>query len=255
MPRSAPERVSAAALSILHRDEDLLVIDKPAGLPTTSPDGRNCLTELAHELAPRAARVHASSRLDAEVTGIVTFALSDRAIHALLHARKHGRYMRTYVALASRSIEPAHGTWRWAIGIDPQDPRRRLALEEHSAHGKSATSSYVVAQSLAHAALIVLSPHTGRTHQLRVHAAQAGAPLYGDRHYGGPTHVTLADGTVVRARRVMLHCARVAFPVVNGVGELVLESPVPEDFRSMLRAFGGDERHLAPAALAAVAAG
>src|ERR1700755_3605750 len=86
---------------VLHRDAELLVLWKPAGLPTTSPDGRGCLTELAAQLDPAAPHLHASSRLDAEVTGIVTFARTTRAIEHLLEARRSGRYERFYLGLAT----------------------------------------------------------------------------------------------------------------------------------------------------------
>ena len=236
---------------MLHRDADLLVLDKPSGLATTSPDGRNCLSALAREIDPGAARMHPSSRLDAEVTGIVTFAKTDRAISALLHARKQGQYRRTYVGLASRAPEPAQGQWRWPIGEDAREPRKRVALPEDSTHGQHALSRYVVAQVLPQAALLLLFPHTGRTHQLRVHSARAGAPLIGDRHYGGPMHLVLGDGAVVRARRVMLHCAAVSLPAPDGSGVLHLSSPVPDDLRSMFSALGGDAALLSREAIAA----
>jgi 23S rRNA pseudouridine955/2504/2580 synthase/23S rRNA pseudouridine1911/1915/1917 synthase len=93
------------------------------------------------------------------------------------------------------------------------------------------------------AALLLLSPLTGRTHQLRVHAARAGVPLLGDRHYGGPVKVTLPDGRVVRAGRVMLHCARVRLPKIAPTAEperLTLDAPIPADFRAVWLALGGE---------------
>lgn len=243
--------ISAADVRVLHRDEDLLVLDKPSGVPTTSPDGRNCLAALAREIDPDAQRMHPSSRLDAEVTGIVTFARTTRGIEALLRARKHAQYIRTYVGIASRAPEPQSGFWHWPIGEDPRDPRKRVALPERSKQGRSATSRYVVAQALPQAALVLLFPHTGRTHQLRVHVAHAGAPLLGDKHYGGPMQVVLSDGSVLRARRVLLHCARVAFPAPDGSGELCLQAEVPSDMRALLTSLGGDEAQLSAAAIAA----
>ncbi len=95
--------------------------------------------------------------------------------------------------------------------------------------------------------LLALEPQTGRTHQLRVHAAAAGAALLGDVRYGGEKRVTLADGRVVTGRRVMLHCERLVLPdVVRGEGTLTLTSPVPADFRQVFLALGGDEGALAP---------
>ena len=72
------------SIAIVHRDAELLVVNKPSGLPTTSPDGGDCLVARVHELDPDAPRLHPTSRLDAEVSGLVTFARTARATEALL---------------------------------------------------------------------------------------------------------------------------------------------------------------------------
>jgi 23S rRNA-/tRNA-specific pseudouridylate synthase len=231
---------------VLHRDADLLVLYKPAGIATTSPDGRNCLTELAAQLDPRAPRLHASSRLDAEVTGVVTFARTTRAIEGLLAARREGRYERYYLGLATGPLQPAAGELDWPIDRDPRDPRKRVALERAAHSGRKGRSTaqeartrYRVLSALPSAALLLLSPLTGRTHQLRVHVARAGVPLLGDRHYGGPVKSTLPDGRVVRAGRVMLHCARVRLPRFDAADMLTLDAPIPDDFRAVWLGLGG----------------
>lgn len=234
---------------VVYRDDDLLVLDKPTGVPTTSPDGRNCLASLARELDPDAPRMHPSSRLDAEVTGLVTFARSDRAIHGLLAARKAQRYRRLYLGLAACAPTPAEGELRWSIAPDRRDPRRRVALPEHDPAGTFALSRYQVLQTLPQATLLALIPETGRTHQLRVHAAAAGAALLGDKPYGGPTRVVLEDGRVLAARRVMLHCARVQVPAPSGAGLLLFESEVPADFAGLFSALGGAQERLSLAGI------
>lgn len=240
--RSVPP---ASSLRVVHKDAQLLVLDKPASLPTTSPDGARCLASLARELDPKARRMHPSSRLDAEVTGLVTFALTDRAIAELLAARAEGAYERCYVGLAARPLDPPRGELRFAIGRDPRDVRRRIALPPDSAQGASALTRYEVLVATAHSALVLLFPQTGRTHQLRVHLAQAGAPLLGDKHYGGPARVVLPDGRAIAIRRVMLHCLRLGLPNVAGEGRLVLEAAVPSDLRAVYEALGGAADDLA----------
>jgi 23S rRNA-/tRNA-specific pseudouridylate synthase len=229
-----------AAVSIVHRDDDLLVLFKPSGLATTSPDGSGCLASVARELDPSAPRLHASSRLDAEVTGLVTFARSERAIAALLAARKEGRYERFYLALATRAPEPERGEWRWSIAKDPANPRRRVARPPDDARAVQALSQYRVLERQPKAALLLLMPQTGRTHQLRVHAAEAGAPLLGDKHYGGPVSVVRDDGRVLRAGRAMLHCARLVLPGIEAPASLTLDAPVPDDMRQLFSQLGGD---------------
>ncbi|HET8932513.1 MAG TPA: RluA family pseudouridine synthase [Polyangiales bacterium] len=231
-----------ADVRVLHQDADLLVLWKPSGLPTTSPDGRGCLTEVAARIDPRAPRLHASSRLDAEVTGVVTFARTTRAIEGLLAARKAGQYERYYLGLAIGAPSPPEGEFNWPIERDPRDPRKRTAAGSGKLQAQDALTRYRVLGSLPTAALLLLSPMTGRTHQLRVHAARAGVPLLGDKHYGGPVRCTLPDGRVVRAARVMLHCARVRLPKIGGVtGERVtVDAPLPEDFQRVWVALGGE---------------
>lgn len=231
---------------VIHHDGDLLVIDKPSGLPTTSPDGRGCLAEWARNLDPEAPRMHASSRLDAEVSGLVTFARSDRAIQQLMAARRAGLYRRFYLGLGSRSPMPPAGEWRAAIALDPANARKRRALAPDATQAQEAWSRYWTLCELPQAALLLLRPETGRTHQLRVHAAHAGVALLGDRHYGGPVRQVLADGRVLAARRVMLHCARLVLPGIGRAEPLVLAAEVPADMTKLLAGLGGDLALLAP---------
>ncbi|MGH7434457.1 MAG: RluA family pseudouridine synthase, partial [Polyangiaceae bacterium] len=79
---------------------------------------------------------------------------------------------------------------------------------------------------------------TGRTHQIRVHAANAGSPLIGDRAYGGPSRVTLAGGRVLEPRRIALHAARVTVPDSSGAARTAT-APVPDDLRALWTDLGG----------------
>lgn len=247
---------------VVHHDDDLLVVDKPTGLATTSPDGENCLASWARAHDPDAPRMHASSRLDAEVTGLVTFARTSRAIQQLTAARAAGHYRRFYLGLARQPPEPLEGEWRFPIGRDPRDPRRRVALTTGASvpagRGKapkkavcladSAWSRYRTLASAPRIALLLLQPETGRTHQLRVHAARGGAPLWGDKHYGGPVREVMEDGRVIAARRVMLHCTQLILPGIAQPEPLVVHAPVPTDMRGFFVALGGEPALLAPSA-------
>jgi len=219
-------------VEIVYRDRDLLVLDKPAGLPTTSPDpSAETLVRVAALLDPEAERLHPSSRLDAEVSGLVTFARNPSATRFLLDARAAGRYERVYLALALTPPSPAQGEWSGAIAIDPRDKRkRRVQDDERAGSAKPASTVYRTLARGAHGAVLWLEPRTGRTHQLRVHAAAAGSPLFGDRAYGGPARLVLADGRVVAARRVMLHCTRIGLPPRPYAPRLELERLPPPDF-------------------------
>ena len=86
--------------------------------------------------------------------------------------------------------------------------------------------------------MLAIAPLTGRTHQIRVHASHAGAPLFGDRHYGGPSRVTVAGGRVVALSRIALHAARVSVP--DGRGEpLIAAAAVPAELARVWRDLGG----------------
>lgn len=220
----------------IHEDEDLLVMAKPSGVATTAPSRSESFTERLESL--RSERLHASSRLDREVSGIVTFARTKRGIAALDALRERGAYHRLYLALVGADL-PAEGVWDGPIEVDPKDRRlRRVALGNH---GRAARTRFARHARAGGHTLLRLTPETGRTHQLRVHAAHAGAPILGDARYGGLKRVSDADGRVVRATRVMLHCATVTLEGMGAAGAaLVLRAPIPDDLRAVHLALGGD---------------
>lgn len=240
---------------VMHRDRDLLVLYKPAGLATTAPDDAPSLVREARALDPDAPRLHPTSRLDAAVSGLVTFARTDAGNRRLLEARRRGTYLRCYLALGtSAAIEP-RGHWRAHLGIDPRDPRRRVAVDPERPRGarklRVAETCYEILETRARAMALRLWPRTGRTHQLRVQAAEAGCPLLGDGHYGGPARLVLADGRVLSFRRVMLHCAWLSLPS-GAEGVLQIEAAAPRDFLEAWTALGGkaeDVRASAPPAI------
>jgi 23S rRNA pseudouridine1911/1915/1917 synthase len=227
-------------VAVLHKDAWFLVLCKPSGLATTSPSSAPTLVQAAKALDPDAPRLHPSSRLDAEVTGVVVFARTPDATEHLLAARRESRYRRGYAALAARAPEPRQGEWRSAIAIDPRDRRKRIATESSAPHARPALTCYRTLVELPTCAFLWLQPETGRTHQLRVHAAHAGLPLLGDRHYGGASRIVSADGSVLSMRRTFLHCARVAIPDPEREGQwLCFEAGLPEDMQAFWSEAGG----------------
>jgi RluA family pseudouridine synthase len=221
-------------LVVLFRDAELFVVDKPKGIATTSPTGRDCLAELATRMNRGAPRVHPTSRLDRDVTGVVIFARTDRAIAALMEARASKTYTRRYEAVLGGHVETESGRWTWPIAIDPRDRTRRVALE-HGASGERVQEAASRFEVIAHAALATrarLFPETGRTHQLRVHAARAGHAIVGDVAYGGAKRVVLADGRVVTANRPMLHCAAVTVPHPVTGETMQFEASMPTDLEA-----------------------
>jgi 23S rRNA-/tRNA-specific pseudouridylate synthase len=226
-----------ADVVILAEEHGLVAADKAADLPTIPDHGGSAsslLSRVAAALGVAPERLHPTSRLDRGVSGVVLFARTEEAATRLRMARERGTYVRRYVALASKAPDPPRGAWAVPIGRG-KDPRHRAAFGRDPV---DAVSRYAVIAVAGSAALLALEPVTGRTHQLRVHASHAGAPLLGDRTYGGPTRLTLASGRVLSLDRIALHAARVRVPRADGT-VLDVRARVPEELTAWWEALGG----------------
>ena len=227
------------ALRVLADEDGIVAVDKPSGCPTI-PDhhgsAHSLLVTLATTLGCAAADLHPTSRLDRDVSGVVVFARTREAADRMAEARKEGTYLRRYVAVAGRAPDPAKGAWDGPVGR-AKDPRKRVVGGRDAVHARS---FYEVVARAEGAALLALEPETGRTHQLRVHAAHAGAPLLGDSDYGGDTRVVLTSGRVLAVRRIALHAGRVVVPRSSGK-VIEVTADVPAELREVWTAVGGLE--------------
>ncbi len=232
----APEE---PAVTLLQTAGDFVAADKPAGIPTIPDHGGSAhalITAVARALGVEPASLHATSRLDRDVSGVVVFTRTKDAADRLARARVEGTYQRRYVAVASKAPEPHPGTWDAPIGR-ASDPRLRMVHGRNPVEAR--TRFEVVARAPRGEAMLAVGPVTGRTHQIRVHSAHAGAPLLGDRAYGGPSRVTLPTGRVLEPGRIALHAARVVVPGEDGE-PVLLASPIPAELESLWSALGGD---------------
>ena len=226
-----------------------IVVAKPPGIATTAPDDGICLFALVKQLDPAAPQLHPLSRLDTQVSGLLPFARTALANQLVLNARRAGHLLRRYLGFAQRAPEPSEGDWRSAIAIDPRDPKKRRAVSEaeYAIGVKEAHTRYALRARAGELVALDLWPQTGRTHQLRVHAAEASCPLLGDVAYGGVKRVVLANGRILTAGRVMLHCAQLELPhPETGVGKLVLQLDMEADMAKLWAAAGGDPAQLSP---------
>jgi len=229
-------------LCVLGEYRGLLFVDKPAGLQT-EPDARHddtLVTRIARQLAVPRAQIHALSRLDTGVSGVVTLGLSSAARKLVLDWRRQGRFSRRYVALATGEPKARAGTWRESIGRGPGNLRRVGGRQPEAAE----THYAVIAQSRPSEranppalVLLALSPQTGRTHQLRVHAAAHGLPLLGDRGYGGSTRLIAETGSVRPFERIALHAAWVELPLPQ---PLRFIADIPQELSGIWRDYGGE---------------
>jgi 23S rRNA-/tRNA-specific pseudouridylate synthase len=251
-------RDDAEEIAILHERAGLVFVSKPAGV-STEPDragsSGSVVVRVAAALGIPVTELHALSRLDAGVTGVVTLARTPAGRSLVDAARRAGRFRRRYLALAVGAPEPRDGTWSGGIAEGSRGRRRVLPADAEEA--RAATTHY---RTVAEAepvlldgrdptprcvALLALTPVTGRTHQLRAHAASASAPLLGDPSYGGPRRARLPDGRVHALPRVLLHAAWVELEL--GSERLRVAAPLPSDFVSTWATLHGDASALASA--------
>ncbi|MDG4554815.1 MAG: 23S rRNA pseudouridine(1911/1915/1917) synthase RluD [Candidatus Competibacter sp.] len=232
-------------LVVLHEDDDLLVIDKPAGLVAHPAAGNrdgtlvNALLHRAPELAalPRAGLVH---RLDKDTSGLLVVARGPRAYTALVAQLQARTIAREYLAVVN-GVPVAGGTVDAPVGRHPVD-RQRMAV---TAGGKPAVTHYRVRRRFRAHALLRVKLETGRTHQIRVHMAHIRLPLLGDPVYGGRPRVPPgASAACVAAiqnfRRQALHAERLALTHPASGERLEWRAEIPADLAELLTVLGED---------------
>jgi tRNA pseudouridine32 synthase / 23S rRNA pseudouridine746 synthase len=205
---------------VLHADDHLVVIDKPAGLlsvPGRGPDKADCAATRVQARWPDALVVH---RLDMATSGLLVFARGLAAQQALSAAFETRRVAKGYDAVVHGLPDADHGEVDQPLAADwPNRPRQRV----DATHGREARTLWRVAarDAAAGRARLELQPLTGRTHQLRVHLAFIGHPIVGDTLYGpGADDTDPAD-------RLLLHATRLLLPHPADGKPLGLICPAP----------------------------
>ena len=231
-----PDEIAFTRALVLHEDASVIVLNKPAGL--SSQGGRiqaHTLDDLLWAFArPGHARPRLIHRLDRDTSGVILTARTKPAASFLGKALMGKRFRKTYWAIvAPGPPEPRGGQIdaplrRESIG---REAYMRVCAADHP-EAETARSRYRTLSSNATAALVELSPDTGRMHQLRVHMASIGRPIAGDSRYGGA--LMLAGAAVPR---LMLHAASLVFPHPEG-GERRIHAPLPEDLIGVLARLG-----------------
>jgi 23S rRNA pseudouridine1911/1915/1917 synthase len=240
--RAEPEPM---ALDIVFEDDDLLVINKPAGLVVHPGAGNASGTLmnglLAHvpqlESLPRAGIVH---RLDKDTSGLLLVAKSLPAHTALVRALAERAISRQYLAICN-GVLTGGGKIDAAIDRHPVD-RTRMAVRET---GRPAVTHYTVIERFRAHTYVKVVLETGRTHQIRVHFAHRRHPLVGDPVYGGrlalPAGASEALRDALRSfRRQALHAERLQLKHPVTGEDLSFEAPPPEDFDALLQSLRED---------------
>jgi 23S rRNA pseudouridine1911/1915/1917 synthase len=227
------------AIDLVHADEDIIVVNKPAGLvvhpAAGNPDGtlQNALLNFDGNLAtlPRSGIVH---RLDKETSGVMVVARSLRAHTSLVEQLQNRTMSRIYRAVASGDMV-AGGTVDAPIGRHPKD-RKRMAVV---GSGKPAVSHYRVLKHFNGATYLEVSLESGRTHQIRVHMAHIGHPLAGDPVYGRAVKIRRGfPASLVEAVRSFprqaLHAYKLSLVHPGSKRAVEYQSPLPDDIQALL---------------------
>jgi 23S rRNA-/tRNA-specific pseudouridylate synthase len=227
--------MSAPDLRIIDRRAGWVAVDKPAGIPTEPAPGfdEHLVGRVAQALRVAPESLHPVNRLDVPVSGVIALATEPAARREAGRLVAEHRIHRRYLGLLAGALPTPTGCLDGAIG------RGSRGWVVGGRGARPARTGYATVALTDAAALLALSPRTGRTHQIRVHCAHAGRPLLFDRRYGGASRLVLADGRVLSLGRVALHAARFELPLAGG--SWVVEAAVPEELVALWEALGGRE--------------
>jgi 23S rRNA pseudouridine1911/1915/1917 synthase len=213
-------------LTIIHEDEQLIVLDKPPGLvvhPTYKNTSGTLLNAVLWRVRNRAgAQPGILTRLDKDTSGVVVIALTPMAHATLQRDAAAGRVVKEYLAVVRGKPDPPAGQIVLPLGRDTAD-RRRVVVRDDGQY--SETRYETIGASASDRSLLRCTLVTGRTHQIRVHLAAAGHPIVGDSLYGEP------DTAIPRQA---LHAWRVTLAHPTTRERIEIEAPIPHDMRALL---------------------
>ena len=214
-------------LTLLHEDEQLIILDKPAGVSVHPGQGRvgvQTIVDLIRDKVndPDSERPGIVHRLDRDTSGVLVIA-KDAKTKAFLQQQFQQRTVKkVYLALVNGVPKLEHAILDWPIGRHRQNPLKRAVI----GRGKPAQTEYKIKKTyLGPYALLEVSPKTGRTHQIRVHLAHLGHPVVGDRLYGRRPN---------GLKRHWLHAHKLTLKLPSG-SRKTFTSPLPKDLKAFLK--------------------
>jgi 23S rRNA pseudouridine1911/1915/1917 synthase len=265
VPRQRPPLQAEAEtipLDVLYEDEDVIAINKPAGMTVHAGAGNsygtvvNALLGRGQELSQtedplRPGIVH---RLDKETSGILLVAKNDSAHARLSEAFRLRAIRKTYLALVQGQMEEERGRIELAIA---RDPNRRTRMTAKRAtllpNSRPARTDWRVLCPVDSTSLLEIQLHTGRTHQIRVHFSALHHPVVGDTLYGAAGELHVGRTTLPSLGRNFLHAAKIGFTQPRTGKPIELTAPLPtelRDYLAKLAAAAGEGQSRIDAALA-----
>jgi 23S rRNA pseudouridine1911/1915/1917 synthase len=217
---------------IIFEDDDIVVVDKPSGTAVHASPGHESGSLADHLARSRRQMLGVGSvsrpgvvhRLDIETSGVMVFAKTKDAYAALRRDfEAHTAVKKTYLAVLHGSPRPPAGELKTLIGRKPWDAKRMAVVESS---GQEAITSWQVLQRQGPIALVEFKIETGRTHQIRVHAAHLGHPIVGDALYGDAAKDRRLR---MKPRRMLLHAVELAFPHPRTRRQVVFAAMPPAD--------------------------
>lgn len=234
--RAGPEEIP---IDVLYEDEDVIAVNKPAGMVVHAGAGATrgtLVNALLHHFGTlstvggtlRPGIVH---RLDRGTSGAMIVARNDVAHRVLGEQFRSRAVKKTYIALLHGRLARDAGTIDRPITRDPQ---RRTRMTARLAHGRAAQTDWRVLLRLGNFTLVEAQPRTGRTHQIRAHFVATGHPLVGDTLYGAPRQVRVGGASLKPLGRVFLHAARLSFAHPRTGVSIEARAPLDPGLRNYL---------------------
>ncbi len=224
-------RIAEIEKSICYEDDLLLIVNKPAGVAVHGGSGlSHGVIEILRASRPNAAFLELAHRLDRETSGCLMLAKKRSALRRLQELQRDGKIEKRYLALLAGRTRK--GSWRVDSPLKKNTLKSGERVVRVDPEGKPAITHFKVKQRFAEAFLVEAELETGRTHQIRVHAASNGTPILGDPKYGDE-----AANRVMRKlglRRLFLHAASLRFDWPGVRGSFRIEAPLPTELQSVI---------------------
>jgi 23S rRNA pseudouridine1911/1915/1917 synthase len=248
--RAEPESIP---LDVVYEDDDLLIVNKPAGMSVHAGAGNsrgtlvNALLGRGQNLSRGGSQTDALRpgivhRLDKQTSGLIVIAKNDYSHAKLAESFRTRAVKKTYIALVEGKLEKTSGEINLPIGRDPVHRTRMKAFPQQSSQRhrnpsgrmREARTEWRKLADFTSATLLEVQLHTGRTHQIRVHLSAVKHPLVGDSVYGAATKLMVGSIELAGVSRQFLHSAKLGFPHPRTGQWIEARAPLPSDLREFL---------------------